>query len=111
MSFPTYKYTEIVKEEWETSEVKSLFESTKFMFVVFKKNIESDTESKLGDTYKVIKENGSFDVLHFGRRLLQSDKKAYKFFENDWQNNFKNSILNVDVEVIIRRIGEESYHE
>ena len=30
-------YTEIVKEEWETSEVKSLFESTKFMFVVFKK--------------------------------------------------------------------------
>lgn len=37
MSFPTYKYTEIVKEEWETSEVKSLFESTKFMFVVFKK--------------------------------------------------------------------------
>lgn len=78
---------------------------------VFKKNIESDTESKLGDTYKVIKENGSFDVLHFGRRLLQSDKKAYKFFENDWQNNFKNSNLNVDVEVIIRRIGEESYHE
>ncbi len=37
MSFPTYKYTEIVKETWDTSEVKEMFEQTKFMFVVFRK--------------------------------------------------------------------------
>ncbi len=78
---------------------------------VFKKNIESDTERELSETYKVIKDNGAFDILHFGRRLLQSDKNEYKLLKTDWQNNFKNSNLNVDVEVIIRRIGEESYHE
>ena len=77
----------------------------------FKKNIEVDTERKLVNTFNIIKENGGFDVLHFGRRLLQSDKNAYKLLKNDWQNNFKNSNLNVDVEVVIRRIGEESYHE
>ena len=77
----------------------------------FKRNIEIETEKKLANTFNTIKGNGGFDVLHFGRRLLQNDKNAYKLLKNDWQNNFKNSNLNVDVEVIIRRIGEESYHE
>lgn len=78
---------------------------------LFKKNIELDTERRLKNTYKAIQAHGSFDILHFGRRLLQNDMNAYKQMENDWQNNFKNSDINVEVEVIIRRIGEESYHE
>ncbi len=78
---------------------------------IFKKNIEIDTERRLQNTYKAIQDNNSFDILHFGRRLLQNDKNVYKQMKNDWQNNFKNSNINVDVEVVIRRIGEESYHE
>ena len=78
---------------------------------VFRKNIELDTERKLKDTYKAIQQHDAFDILHFGRRLLQNDKNAYKQLKNNWQGNFKNSNINVDVEVVIRRIGEESYHE
>ena len=78
---------------------------------LFRKNIELDTERKLKDTYKAIQKHDSFDILHFGRRLLQNDKNAYKQMKNNWQENFKNGNINVDVEVIIRRIGEESYHE
>ena len=37
MSFPYFKYTEIIKETWETSEINKKFSTTKFMFVVFKK--------------------------------------------------------------------------
>jgi aspartokinase len=47
----------------------------------------------------------------FGRRLLQNNKTAYDLCKGDWQGNLKNSKLNINVEVIIRRIGEESYHE
>ena len=78
---------------------------------VFKRNIETDTERKIYDTYKSIQENGAFDILRFGRRLLQSDKESYKLLKNNWQNNLENSNLIVNVDVIIRRIGEESYHE
>ena len=78
---------------------------------LFKKNIELDTERRLKNTYKAIQAHGSFDILHFGRRFLQNDKNAYKLMKKDWQNNFRNSNINIDVEVIIRRIGEESYHE
>lgn len=77
----------------------------------FKENIEFDTEQTINNTYKTLLQYGSFDILRFGRRLLQNDKTAYNMLKIDWQNNFKNSNLNTDVEVVIRRIGEESYHE
>ncbi len=38
MSFPAFKFTEIIKEEWETSELRNMLEPTKFMFVVFREN-------------------------------------------------------------------------
>lgn len=36
MSFPAFKYKEIVKEEWETSELRSSFAEKKYLFVIFK---------------------------------------------------------------------------
>ena len=36
MSFPTFKFTEIIKEDWEDSFMYNLFASTKFMFIIFK---------------------------------------------------------------------------
>lgn len=38
MSFPAFKFTEIIKEQWEESEIRDYFESTKFMFVIYKYN-------------------------------------------------------------------------
>ena len=35
MSFPTFKFTDLVNEEWEDSETRNLFVNTKFMFVIF----------------------------------------------------------------------------
>lgn len=37
MSFPPFKFKELVNEEWEESTVYNYFETTRFMFVVFKK--------------------------------------------------------------------------
>ena len=36
MSFPTFKFTEIINEEWEDSKLREMFNTTKFMFAVFK---------------------------------------------------------------------------
>ena len=36
MSFKNFKYTEIVKEEWEDSELRNMFAEQKYLFVVFK---------------------------------------------------------------------------
>ena len=36
MSFPTFKYTEIVNQTWEESDIYEMFSTTKFMFAVFR---------------------------------------------------------------------------
>ncbi len=36
MSFPTFKFEEIVEQQWEESDLREMFETTKFMFVVFR---------------------------------------------------------------------------
>lgn len=36
MSFPTFKYTELINQEWETSDLRETLESTKYLFFVFK---------------------------------------------------------------------------
>jgi DNA mismatch repair endonuclease MutH len=38
MSFPTFKFKEIVEEEWEDSYMYNLFSQTKFLFIIFKAN-------------------------------------------------------------------------
>lgn len=36
MSFPSFKFTDIINEEWDDSTLRNTFETTKFLFVVFK---------------------------------------------------------------------------
>jgi hypothetical protein len=36
MSFPTFKFNEIIKQSWEGSDIRDMFETTKFMFVIFR---------------------------------------------------------------------------
>jgi len=36
MSFPNFQYKKIVEENWETSSLREMFETTKWLFVIFK---------------------------------------------------------------------------
>jgi DNA mismatch repair endonuclease MutH len=42
MSFPTFKFTEIVSQSWEESDIYQLLFSSKFLFAVFQFNHEKD---------------------------------------------------------------------
>lgn len=35
MSFPNFKYTEIINEDWESSELYEMFSTTKYLFIVY----------------------------------------------------------------------------
>lgn len=35
MSFPTFKYTEIINEQWETSKLYETFSTTKYLFMIY----------------------------------------------------------------------------
>ena len=38
MSFPAFKYKEIILEEWDTSTLRNTFSENKYLFVIFKEN-------------------------------------------------------------------------
>lgn len=38
MSFPAFKYKEIIQEEWDTSTLRNTFSENKYLFVIFKEN-------------------------------------------------------------------------
>lgn len=38
MSFPTFKFCEIIQESWEESHFKNYLEQTKFLFIIFREN-------------------------------------------------------------------------
>ena len=38
MSFPAFKYKEIIKENWDDCELHQYFSETKFLFAVFEKD-------------------------------------------------------------------------
>lgn len=40
MSFPTFKFLEIINQTWEDSDLRDLIEPTRFMFVIFQENQE-----------------------------------------------------------------------
>lgn len=47
MSFEQINYCEIVKEEWETSTIRSKFENKKHLWIIFKSKINFEKQSKL----------------------------------------------------------------
>jgi len=42
ISFPKFEYKDIVKEDWETSEFRSLLEERRFLFIIFQKIKDSE---------------------------------------------------------------------
>ena len=46
MSFPTFDFIELANEEWDTSQLREMFLTTKFLFVVFKEVDDSIKEYK-----------------------------------------------------------------
>ena len=42
MSFPGFRFLDIIQEEWEDSSLKNYLEPSKFLFVIFKENVAGD---------------------------------------------------------------------
>ena len=47
MSFEQINFCEIASEEWEMSEIRNRFENKKFLWVIFKSNVNFEKQSKL----------------------------------------------------------------
>ena len=86
LSFPAFKFTDIINQDWETSDLRETLETTKYMFFVFKKHkedyifkgiklwnmpekdIETFVMDMWKDTYNTIKTGNIIRYIKDGKR-------------------------------------------
>ena len=115
MSFPAFKFKEIVQEEWEDSSIFEYFESTKFLFVVFKKSNGNYklTGCQFWNMPKIIIEN----QLRTGwEKVVDTIKNGVELkitYDRNGKANVRNNLLKKSEHDIIhvRPHSTQSYYE
>lgn len=64
MSFPTFKFMDLIEEEWETSTLRTMFEEEKYLFIVFQENESGE------DVFKQVK------LWNMPNSILDNEVKA-----------------------------------
>lgn len=65
---------------------------------------------KMENTLTVLKSEHGGDAVHYGKRLMLQDYGSYETVKNQWDKAFRDSKTSINVNVTIRRIGEETFH-
>lgn len=90
MPFPCFEYNVIVKEKWETCELKETLETTKFLFFIFKSVGEDYMFNgiKLWNMPEEILENNVKDVWIRTKHIIQSGNIVMRILPNKRITNF-----------------------
>lgn len=85
--------------------------STEYGFMENLKTAAGKTiAEKMENTLTVLKSEHGGDAVHYGKRLMLKDFATYKTLKDQWSNSFRVSKTSINVNVTIRRIGEETFH-
>ena len=105
-----YKLTVNVSCDLEEVEGAEYF-STEYRFMEDMKTAVGKTiAEKMENTLIVLKSKHGGDAVHYGKRLKLKDYEEYKLLQPQWDETFREVKTSINVNVTIRRIGEESFH-
>ena len=97
MSFPAFKFNDIVNQEWEESDLYLTFENTKFMFIVFRENNKNEyifERVKFWNMPEEILQNEIKKVWIKTKSIIKNGNIEKKLKNEKRQNNFPKSIEN-----------------
>lgn len=78
MSFPVFRYKEIIEEEWEDSTLHNYFDETRFLFVVFRRG-EDGYILKGAQLWNMPHEDLNQEVRRGWQRVVDTIKDGVKF--------------------------------
>lgn len=97
MSFPAFKFEDIVNEKWEESSLYNIFENTKFMFVVFRKNDSNEyifDRVKLWNMPEEVLQGEIKKVWLKTKNVIKSGKIVKNIENGEKETNFPKSTEN-----------------
>lgn len=65
---------------------------------------------KAENTFVVLQSEHGGDVIRYGKRLSLKDRVLYNSVKDNWGEEFSKCRTSIDVNVTLRRIGEETFH-
>ncbi|MEH7491966.1 Ger(x)C family spore germination protein [Neobacillus niacini] len=74
-------------------------------FVKYGKLTEKEIKKNLEATIKKLQQEYKADIFGFGEMMYRQDYKNFKRIEKNWDEYFEDAIVNVDVNVKLRRSG------
>lgn len=75
MSFPTFKYTEIVKEDWNHSELYKTFSTTKYLFIIYQYTDDNTLVFKKAMFWNVPEEDLNTEIKRVWEDTVERIKK------------------------------------
>ena len=86
MSFPTFKFTELIHEEWETSTFGTYLEQTRFLFVVYKFNLQNELVLRGCQFWNIPYRDLHVEVHNVWNRTKQVLKEGLKITNRNGKN-------------------------
>lgn len=96
MSFPTFKFKDLIQEEWETSEFNTYLSETRFFFIIYKFDENNVLRLKGCQFWDIPFEDLDVEVQNVWRRTKQVIKEGLKVVKKNGRNynNFPNASEN-----------------
>lgn len=93
MSFPTFKFTELIKEIWETSTFGNYLEQTRFLFVIYKYNEKNELILKGCQFWNIPYKDLQVEVRSVWEKTVSVIKEGVQIIEKNGKrmNNFPNA--------------------
>lgn len=90
MSFPTFKFKELIEEEWENSTFGNYLRETRFLFVVYKFDANNTLRLKGAQFWNIPYQDLEVEVKSVWERTVQILREGLKFekINGAYQNNF-----------------------
>ncbi|WP_029319278.1 Sau3AI family type II restriction endonuclease [Butyrivibrio sp. AE3004] len=90
MSFPTFKFKELIEEDWENSTFGNYLRETRFLFVVYKFDPDDTLRLKGAQFWNIPYEDLEVEVKSVWERTVRILKEGLKFEKVNgvYQNNF-----------------------
>ncbi|MCD3196006.1 restriction endonuclease [Clostridium botulinum C] len=90
MSFPTFKFNEIINEQWETSELREMFLNTRYLLIIYKFDDNDELRLEKGMFWNIPHDDLEVEVRRVWERTVETIKSGIKVVRKEGKREINN---------------------
>lgn len=90
MSFPAFKFNEIIKEQWKTSQLREMFLNTRYLFVIYKFDDNNKLKLEKGMFWNIPYDDLEVEVKKVWKKTVETIKSGIKIVKKEGKKEINN---------------------